>query len=313
VRGRRTIAFLFPGQGSQYVGMARWLAESHPAAAAVVRGASAALGLDVEDLLFRGPEDRLTLTEFAQPAILTASLAVAAVLTERGIVATHAAGHSLGEYSALAYAGGMGPGEAALLVRRRGELMARAVPPGQGAMAAILGLTAGEVDRVCADAGGEVDPANYNAPGQVVISGRAADVARAGELARERGAKRVVPLVVSGPFHSRLMSPVVPLLRREIEGAGIRDAGLPLVSNVDAAIHLDATEVKDLLARQVASPVRWEESVRLLAARGVTDMVEVGPRNVLAGLVRRIVPEVAVHTTDTPEELEKLTMTLREE
>ncbi len=299
-------AFLFPGQGSQYAGMGRELAAAFPEAAAVFAEASEATGLDLAGLCFDGPGAALTLTENAQPAILTASLAAARILDSLGIAPDYVAGHSLGEYSALVYAGGLPLAEGARLVRFRGELMARAMPPGTGGMAAILGLDAGRVRDVCLEAGGKVEVANLNCPGQTVISGPSADLERASALARAGGAKRVIPLNVSGAFHSSLMEPAARELGRRLEASPFQDLRLPLVANVDAAPHRRAEDLVGLLTRQMASPVRWEESMRCLAGQGVGLAVEVGPGKVLAGLMRKIAPEVKVLAADKPGDFEAL-------
>ncbi len=317
------IAFLFPGQGSQTVGMGQGLAEAFPEARAAFDEADAAFAAaaapvasgssrasepprSLRQLCFEGPEDQLTLTEHTQPAILAVSIAAARVLEARGIRPQFVAGHSLGEYSANVAAGTLAFGEAVGIVRRRGRHMQEAVPPGQGAMAAILGLEAAEVRRACEEAaqGEVVSPANINSPGQVVIAGAAAAVQRAGERAKALGAKRVIPLNVSAPFHCALMKPAEARLEPELRALAATDPRVPIVANVDAEPKRDARAALDALVRQVSAPVRWEDVVRRLASEGVTTYVEVGPGRVLGGLVRKIHPEATVLAFGVPAELD---------
>jgi len=284
------IAFLFPGQGSQYPGMGRELAEAFPCARAVFDQADRAASLLLSKLCFEGPAEGLHLTANTQPAILTVSVAVAQVLHEKGVRADYVAGHSLGEYSALVAGGAFCLGDAVRLVRKRGQYMQEAVPVGQGAMAALLGMEPATVEEVCrAAAQGEVvSPANFNSPGQVVIAGHAAAVSRAVELAKTRGGKRAIVLNVSAPFHCALMKPAQERLAADLEELAVEDSEIPLVNNVDAALVRGAAGIRDGLKRQVSSPVRWEQSMRVLRKEGVEVFIEVGPGKVLSGLLRQI-------------------------
>jgi [acyl-carrier-protein] S-malonyltransferase len=283
-------AFLFPGQGSQKPGMGRELAESFAEARRVFEEADAVLGFPISRLCFEGPEEDLKLTENTQPAILTCSVATLAVLRAKGIEPDYVAGHSLGEYSALVAAGALSFADAVSLVRRRGRYMQEVVPDGVGGMAAILGLAEGKLEEVCREAaGGEVvAPANLNSPGQVVIAGHRAAVERAVELAKKAGARKAVLLQVSAPFHCTLMQPAADRLAADLDGVAMQDLKVPLVNNVFAREVSSAAEARDGLKRQVANPVRWEESMRLLAARGVERFIEAGPGKVLTGLLRNI-------------------------
>jgi [acyl-carrier-protein] S-malonyltransferase len=270
--------------------MGRELAETFPAARRVFEEADRAAGFALSRLCFEGPAEDLQLTANTQPAILAVSIAAAEVLRERGIRADYMAGHSLGEYSALVVAGALGLGDAVRLVRKRGQYMQEAVPVGRGAMAALLGMEVAAVEAVCREAGqGEVvSPANLNSPGQVVIAGHAAAVARAVELAKARGARRAIMLNVSAPFHCALMQSAQERLAQDLEAAQIADPQIPLVNNVDAQVVRSALAVRDGLKRQVTSPVRWEESIRVLHTQAVELFVEVGPGKVLTGLLKQI-------------------------
>ena len=286
------IAFVFPGQGAQKVGMGRALAEAFPVCRETFDEADAALGEPLSTLCFEGPEERLQLTENTQPAILAVSVAACRLAESRGVRAAFAAGHSLGEYSAHVAAGTLSFADALRTVRRRGQYMQQAVPVGEGAMSAILGLDAGAVASACAEAAGEsgrvVSPANLNAPGQVVIAGHHDAVARAGAVAKAKGAKRVIPLAVSAPFHCALMKPAEERLAPELRALAANDPRIPVVANVDAEPKRDARAAVEALIQQVSSPVRWDEVVRRLIAEGVTRFVELGPGTVLAGLIRKI-------------------------
>ncbi len=308
-------AFLFPGQGSQKIGMGRAWAEAFPAARAVFDEASEALGFDVAALCWEGPDSQLQLTANTQPAILTASVAIERVLAGHGLVPDAVAGHSLGEYSALVAAGVLTLADAVRLVRRRGELMQEAVPVGVGAMAAILGLDSDAVRAVAADAASAPDGAageicsvaNYNSPDQTVIAGHKAAVERAMALARERGAKRALPLPVSAPFHCALMGPARAGLAPRLAATVFSPARLPVVVNIDARPSSAGNALRDALERQIDGPVRWVESVRFLHDEmEVRRFVEVGPGSVLSGLVKRIVPGVETVSIQEPAALAAL-------
>jgi [acyl-carrier-protein] S-malonyltransferase len=296
------LAFLFPGQASQYPGMGRELAGNHPVARSVFDEADQALGFSVSDLCFNGSEEALKLTANTQPAILTVSVATYRVLAENGVQPAFVAGHSLGEFSALVAAGGLEFADAVRLVRRRGEYMQSAVPEGVGAMAAILGLAPAQVAGICRQAadGQVVAPANLNSPEQTVISGHAEAVKRAVELASAGGAKRAVMLPVSAPFHSSLMQPAAVRLEADLRTTTFHTLRVPLVNNADAEITTNGDEARESLVRQVTLPVRWEESVRELIDQGVNTFVEVGPGRVLTGLLRQI--DRSIHVFNVEDE-----------
>ncbi|HEX2999649.1 MAG TPA: ACP S-malonyltransferase [Armatimonadota bacterium] len=292
----KKIAFIFPGQGVQHVGMSRDLYDAYPAVRRWMDTANQASGIELLRLCFEGPEEELTRTCNAQPAILAASVAalipLQEALSECGMPQpSYAAGLSLGEYTALVCAGSLTALDAVRLVRQRGLFMEEAGAATGGTMASILGLDRPTVDTICAEVGGMVRAANYNAPGQIVLSGEPDAVARAGALAKERGARRVIPLKVSGAFHSPLMQPAADRLVVELSRTAISDADIPVVANVTGKPVHTAAEIRAALEAQVTGSVLWEDSVRLMAANGVTTFVEVGPGQVLSGLVRRIVPE----------------------
>ncbi|HET6145140.1 MAG TPA: ACP S-malonyltransferase [Candidatus Acidoferrales bacterium] len=296
------LAFLFPGQASQYPGMGKELAANHPAARSVFEEADKALGFSISDICFNSSEEVLKLTANTQPAILTVSVAAYRVLEENGVQPVFVAGHSLGEYSALVAAGALNFADAVRVVRHRGEYMQTAVPEGVGAMAAILGLAPAQVAGICRQAadGQVVAPGNLNSPEQTVISGNAEAVKRAVESASAGGAKRAVMLPVSAPFHSALMQPAAQRLEVDLRATEFHDLRIRLVNNADAEIITDGDEAREGLIRQVTLPVRWEESIRELIDQGVNTFVEVGPGRVLTGLLRQI--ERSVHVFNVEDE-----------
>lgn len=283
-------AFVFPGQGSQYVGMGSDLL-AEPEAQAMFRAADAKLGYRLSELIANGPEETLRLTENTQPALLTVSAILYHLLEKRGIKPDFLAGHSLGEYSALYAAGVLNFENAVFAVRQRGQLMEKAVPRGRGTMAAVLGMDKELLEHICSEAssGGEsVQPANLNCPGQIVISGTVGGVEKASVLAREAGARRVVPLSVSGPFHSALMKPAAGQLKKVLDGLPMQNAEITVIANSTAKPEHTVEEIRSHLIEQLYSPVRWTESIEQLSALGVDTYVEVGPGRVLSGLIRKI-------------------------
>lgn len=304
-----TLAFVFPGQGSQYVGMGQALAQAFPEARAVLDEADAALGGGLLRLMSDGPEEELRKTANTQPAILAVSVAAHRVLVKEAgggfqFPAFHA-GHSLGEYSALTAAGALSLAGAVRAVRARGQFMQEAVPPGEGAMAAILGLDAPSVEAACAEAraqeaGSVVEPANYNSPEQTVIAGHASAVDRAISLCKARGAKRAMPLPVSAPFHCSLMAPVQPRLAEVLGTIQMKQPTAPVIANATAEPNTDPGRILQLLLTQVTSPVRWVETVQRMALNGVDTVIELGPGKVLAGLIRRIEKGLRVYSVEDP-------------
>lgn len=306
------IAFVFPGQGSQFVGMGQALSEQSPAARQIFEEADAALGFSLSQLCFEGPEEELKLTANTQPAILTASIAVLAALKEKqpDFSPAFVAGHSLGEYSALVAAGALSFADAVKTVRSRGQFMEEAVPAGQGAMAAVLNMDRAALHAVCEEvtaSGHPVQLANLNSPGQIVISGSAEGVKLAGEQAKAAGAKRVLPLNVSGPFHSSLMQPAADKLQAVLADVSVQDAAVQVVANVTARPVTKSATIVDSLIQQVSAPVLWEDSVQWMVEQGVTTFVEIGPGKVLAGLIKKIAPAdttiISVQDMDSLSEL----------
>jgi len=301
-------AFLFPGQGSQFVGMGKALAASYASARSVFEEADEALGFAVSKLCFEGPEDELKLTRNMQPALLTVSIAALSVLRDKGITPSYVAGHSLGEYSALVAAGALKFADAVRLVRKRGQYMQEAVPAGVGAMVALLKLPDGKLDSILQEAaqGEVVTAANFNSPDQIVIAGHAAAVSRAAELAKAAGAKRAMPLPVSAPFHCPLMEPAQQRLAADLDATAFSDLTVPLINNWQAREIRTGAEARQGLYEQVPNPVRWMGSIRYLAAQGVGRFVEVGPGSVLTGILRNIDPALKGIKFGDPADLEKL-------
>ena len=301
------IAFLFPGQGSQYIGMGADFCAEFAVASQTFEEASDALGIDVAKLCFEGEATTLALTANAQPAILTTSVAaLRVVLEETEIRPDLLAGHSLGEFTALVASGCVRFRDAVRIVRKRGEFMQEAVPPGVGKMAAVLGLTSKEVSELCAGVAGEkavVSPANFNSPTQTVISGEAGAVEAVSRIAKEKGARRVVELEVSAPFHCSLMEPAAVRLREVIAKVDLHPMKYPVVTNIEATANSDPARVEDILVEQVVSPVRWAESLEFIKSSGVSEFFEIGPSKVLSGLVKRTLRDVSCASIEKPDEL----------
>ncbi|MGE0644703.1 MAG: ACP S-malonyltransferase [Nitrospira sp.] len=300
------IGFVFPGQGSQSVGMGKLFYDAYPSVKSVYDEASSVLGYDVAALCFTGPAERLNLTEFTQPALLVSSIAAFTLLEPAGLKPVAVAGHSLGEYSALVAAGGLGFRDAVGLVQKRGRYMSEAVAPGTGLVAALLGLTAEAVKDVCrlASSAGVVAAANFNSPGQVVIAGEKGAVERAIELAKAQGCKKAIPLPVSVPVHTPLMQQAADRLAQDLAQVQWSDLRAPLVNNAEAKAISRANEIQASLIRQLPSSVLWEDSVRTMGAMGVTTFVEVGPGTVLTGLIKRILPDARLLNVNDPKSLE---------
>ena len=301
-------AFLFPGQGSQSVGMGKDLADNFSVAREVFEEADQALGFSISKLCFEGPEDELRKTVNTQPAILTVSVAALRVLQQAGISFDITAGHSLGEYSALVAAGVLDFADAVRLVNKRGQFMQEAVPLGEGAMAAVMGMEREKVVEICAEVekeAGAVQAVNFNCPGQIVIAGKTVAVEKAAAALKAAGAKRAIMLPVSAPFHSTLLQPAAEKLALELEKVSFHEPKLPVVANVTGKISTNSNEIKQLLVTQAANPVLWEDCVATVAAYGATVSVEVGPGKVLTGFTKKIAPEIATFNVEDMESLQK--------
>lgn len=310
------IAFLFPGQGSQQVGMGKDFYDQSDVAKNMMDLADKTIGIPLTDIMFSGPQETLTLTYNAQPALLTVSSAILSKFNEYGIKADYVAGHSLGEYSALVAAGVMSFQDAVYAVRKRGEFMEKAVPAGKGAMAAVLGMDMEQLQEMTnqvTEQGDLVQLANLNCPGQIVISGTKEGVEKASEVAKEKGAKRVIALEVSGPFHSDLMKPAANELKKVLDNLTIQDASIPVVTNVTAQPIEKGDEIKAKLVEQLYSPVRWEESVQTMLDLGVTTFIEIGPGKVLSGLVKKVNRRVKTYNIFDLESMQSVISELKEE
>ncbi|MDF1506621.1 ACP S-malonyltransferase [Robertmurraya sp. DFI.2.37] len=309
------IAFIFPGQGSQTVGMGQTLAQKDKSVQAIFQKADKRLGFALSDIIFQGPQEKLTLTTYAQPALLTTSIAILHYFEQANIRADFVAGHSLGEYTALVAAGALSFEDGVYAVRKRGEFMEEAVPNREGTMAAVLGLERNELEKVTAEiaAGGQpVQLANINCPGQIVISGSRQGVELASVKAKEAGAKRVLPLEVSGPFHSSLMKPASAKLAAVLDEVKIEKAAIPVIANVSATEMVEPNEIKEKLIEQLYSPVQWEDTVKRMIGLGVDTFIEIGPGKVLSGLVRKIDRTVATYAISDEESFKIVYEALKE-
>jgi len=306
------IAFIFPGQGSQYAGMSKEFIENYKESKEVFDAASSVLGYDLAQLCMVGPLEQLNLTEKTQPAILAASIAILRPLERRGLTAEAAAGHSLGEYTAITAAGGFKLNDAIALVQKRGRYMQEAVPEGTGLMAAILGMERSDVEKTCLEAAknGIVAPANYNSPGQIVIAGEKQAVETAMRLAKAAGAKKVVPLTVSVPSHCAMMKKAGDRLERELEKVALSDLSIPVMNNADAKFLVKATDIRPSLIKQISSPLYWEDSIRNMASQGFDTFIEIGPGKVLSALVKRIVKDAKVLNVEDVKSMNETLVTL---
>ncbi|MBU9720383.1 MULTISPECIES: ACP S-malonyltransferase [Bacillaceae] len=308
------IALLFPGQGSQQVGMGKELAEAYDESMQIYREADKVLGESFSELIFSGEDETLKRTENTQPALLTTSISIWEILKGHGVEAQYAAGHSLGEYSALVASGSISFADACLAVRKRGQWMEEAVPAGKGTMAAVLGMEREDlvsVTKEASETAGAVQPANFNSPGQIVISGTVEGVKAASNLAKERGAKRVIPLSVSGPFHSSLMEPAAENMKDHLKNVKIQEPQMTVIANVTGEKVTDPESIRQLLYEQIYSPVLWEDSVRKLVDEGVDTFLELGPGKVLSGLVKKVNRRATVLPVYDIETLEKAVQTIK--
>ena len=301
------LAFIFPGQGAQYVGMGKEIAIEYKSASDIFDSATEALGFDIKEMIFNSDDDTLKITENTQPAILTASIACMQPLLEKGIKPDYVAGLSLGEYAAHVAAKTISFKDAVVLVKKRGKYMQEAVPVGVGAMAVIIGLQNNDVIECCKEASqfGVVEPTNFNCPGQIAIAGEAAAVEKASELCKVKGAKRAMLLPVSAPFHCSLLKPAGAMLANELKNVSLNDIKIPVVTNVTAECILDKSLVKDLLIRQVSTSVLWENCIRTMLDKGVDTFIEIGPGKVLSGFVKKINKDVKVLNIENLESLNK--------